>query len=154
MKLIALILIAFTSATIYSQISFNTGSTELDANLNTINADAEVDLGIFKADLSAEFNVTTKKLDYMFSIGMEAGEVYLSLEISSIANKPIDDVVKSYSANKSKGWGYIAKEMGIKPGSAEFHALKGNSKNKKEKNKGGKGNGKGNGHGNSKGKKK
>jgi hypothetical protein len=27
-------------------------------------------------------------------------------------------------ANKGKGWGVIAKNLGIKPGSAEFHALK------------------------------
>ena len=35
-----------------------------------------------------------------------------------------DQVFKIYNANKGKGWGVIAKELGIKPGSPEFHALK------------------------------
>lgn len=44
--------------------------------------------------------------------------------------------------NKSKGWGLTAKEMGIKPGSPEFKALKQKSREKskkmKAKKKGGK----------------
>ena len=44
-----------------------------------------------------------------------------------------------------------AKEMGIKPGSPEFHALKGKSKSTgKPSNGNGNGNGKGNGNGNGK----
>ena len=31
-----------------------------------------------------------------------------------------------YEQDRGQGWGVIAKRMGIKPGSAEFHALKGN----------------------------
>ena len=61
----------------------------------------------------------------------------------------IDDVIISYKKNKEKGWGVIAKEMGIKPGSPEFHALKGKTKTRKDK---GKSEGKGKGNGNSKGK--
>ena len=30
----------------------------------------------------------------------------------------------TYGAKKGQGWGAIAKDLGIKPGSAEFHALK------------------------------
>ena len=89
----------------------------------------------------------------MISLKMEPGEIYIALEIAKIANRPIDDVIKSYSANKGKGWGYIAKEMGIKPGSAEFHALKGKGKNKSSKGKKPKPN-KGNGNSNKGGKKK
>ena len=33
-------------------------------------------------------------------------------------------VKNTYQAHKGKGWGVIAKELGIKPGSREFHALK------------------------------
>jgi hypothetical protein len=32
--------------------------------------------------------------------------------------------VPTYQASKGKGWGVIAKELGIKPGSPAFHALK------------------------------
>jgi hypothetical protein len=32
--------------------------------------------------------------------------------------------MKEYQVHKGKGWGVIAKNLGIKPGSKEFHALK------------------------------
>ena len=37
---------------------------------------------------------------------------------------PLNRVLSVYRGNKKKGWGAIAKKLGIKPGSAEFHALK------------------------------
>ncbi|MCK4465819.1 MAG: hypothetical protein KAU83_08910, partial [Bacteroidales bacterium] len=66
------------------------------------------------------------------------------LELSKISGKPVDDVVEIYKVHKNKGWGYIAKQLGIKPGSPEFHKLKENVKNKgsKSKNKGAQGKGK------------
>jgi len=33
-------------------------------------------------------------------------------------------VIDSYRKNKSKGWGALARDLGIKPGSKEFKALK------------------------------
>jgi len=32
--------------------------------------------------------------------------------------------MERYRADKGKGWGVLAKSLGIKPGSKEFHALK------------------------------
>jgi hypothetical protein len=151
------LVVLFVSTLSYGQISFNTGSAELDADLNIINSDAKADLPSFKASLSAEFSVSTKKVDYMLSLNMAPGDVYVSLSISNIGGKSIDDVIDCYKTNKSKGWGYIAKEMGIKPGSPEFHALKGKGKNKSSKGKSGnsgKGNSNGKGNNGKGGKKK
>ena len=144
------------SAASFAQISFRTGSADFDASLNTINANAQVDLGAFKADLSVSFGTPRQEVDNLFSIGMEAGEVYLALELGRVTRKPIDQVIVVYKDYKSKGWGVIAKELGIKPGSAEFHALKGKAKTKSAKGKSGGGAssaGKGN-NGAGKGKKK
>jgi hypothetical protein len=33
-------------------------------------------------------------------------------------------VLEKYEAGKGRGWGALAKSLGIKPGSSEFHALK------------------------------
>jgi len=151
------LIILLSTALSFGQISFNTGSTELDANLNIINSDAKSDLPSFKASLNTEFSVSTKKVDYMLSLNMAPGEIYISLSVANIGGKPIDDVIDCYKRNKSKGWGYIAKEMGIKPGSAEFHALKGKGKNKSSKGKSGnsgKGNSNGKGNNGKGGKKK
>jgi len=116
---------------------YNTGDDELNKSLLTIDADAKLDFGAFKVDLSVSYDITEKKIEYLsVDIEMSAGDIYLSLELAKITEKSIDLVVEVYQANKTKGWGVIAKELGIKPGSPEFHALKGKAKNKGSKGKG------------------
>lgn len=76
----------------------------------------------------------------------------MCFQLGQWTNKSAEEVVKVYKANQNKGWGTLAKSLGIKPGSAEFHALKsGNlvfsgrpSSGQNEKQ--GKGKGKGKGH--------
>lgn len=135
--------ISFTA--LQAQISFSTGDTDFDADLNIINTNANADLTAFKLDITATFGTTSAVVDNMLSINMVPGEIYLAFEIAKAVSKPIDDVLVVYKKNKGKGWGVIAKEMGIKPGSDEFHALKGKAKNKKDKGNNGNGNGKANG---------
>ena len=133
MKNIFALVLIIAANSLAAQVEFKTGNTEFDADLNQINASAKLDMPAFKADLTATFGVTPKNIEYMVSINMEPGEMYIALEISSAVNKPIESVIDTYEANRDKGWGFIAKEMGIKPGSPEFHALKGKTKDKKEK---------------------
>jgi hypothetical protein len=137
MKRILLTLFTITSLNVLSaQISFNTGDATFDADLNVINTNAKTDLTAFKSDLSVSFGVSVPTIDNLFSINMAPGEVYLALEIAKTTSKPVADVVTSYKKNKGKGWGVIAQEMGIKPGSDQFHALKGKCKAKKDKGNG------------------
>jgi len=146
-KIFILIVSTFSLQFTIAQVSFNTGNVDFDADLNVINTNAKTDLGKFKTDLSVSYNVSVTEIDKLLNLGMVPGEVYLGLEIISIANRTINDLTTSYTKNKGKGWGVIAQELGIKPGSDEFHALKGKCKNKKDK---GNGNGKSNGNGNGK----
>jgi hypothetical protein len=44
--------------------------------------------------------------------------------LGEISSRPVDYVLNKYKAKKSKGWGALAKSLGIKPGSKEFHSLK------------------------------
>ena len=53
------------------------------------------------------------------------GDVYYACALAYQMRRPCGDVVKQYDSNRGQGWGVVAKRMGIKPGSAEFHALKG-----------------------------
>jgi hypothetical protein len=159
----ALMLTIGASAQKNFQLSAKSGDTELDASLNEINVKAQADVPLFKNDLKLEFGVSDSKLDNMLvSLNMSPADVYMTLETAKITKKPDDEVLKVFTANKNKGWGEIAKEMGIKPGSAEFHALKGKAKNKKGKGGGSKKGGaeqgggpseKGKGNGKGKGKK-
>jgi len=52
------------------------------------------------------------------------GDVYYACAIASIIGRPCRYVVDEYERDRGQGWGNIAKRMGIKPGSPEFHRLK------------------------------
>ncbi len=131
-QLINVFISLFVTLHLSAQISFKTGDIELETDLNTINAKAKVNFGEFKVDMAGTYNIDEKKIDYMkVELEMEPAEIYLALEIGRISNRKIDEVLEIYRLNKSKGWGFIAKKMGIKPGSDEFHLLKNRTKNNK-----------------------
>ncbi len=135
-RITTLFITLFLSILNYAQVLFNTGNQELDADLVQINADAKLDFGAFKTDLALSYNISDKKIDYLsVSVKMEPAEIYLTLEISKLCGRSIDDVVEIYKVHKNLGWGFIAKELGIKPGSPEFHRLKEQTKNRGTKGK-------------------
>ncbi len=142
-RVIVLLTALLFSVVSNAQVSFNTGNAELDTDLDEINANAKLDFGVFKANLALSYDVSEKKIDYLrISVKMEPAEIYFALELSKLSGKSIDRVVEIYDINKDKGWGFIAKELGIKPGSPEFHSLKENAKNKGKKGKSNKNKGK------------
>lgn len=126
-----------------AQLSFNTGDASLEAELNLLNDEAKKDLSSFKNQIVADFGVTKQTVQDLLDKALEPAEIILSGRIADIAGKSMEDVVSSYEKNKDKGWGQVAKDMGIKPGSPEFHALKGKSNNGKGKANGNPGKGKG-----------
>lgn len=138
--IIVVVLVSFIGQ---ANAQYNTGDTELNKSLLTIDAEAKLDFGAFKVNIGGSYDVTEKKLDYLsIELEMSAGDIYMSVEVAKITEKSLDEVVTVYTANKNKGWGVIAKELGIKPGSPEFHALKGNAKGKGNNKSKGKGKGK------------
>ena len=74
------------------------------------------------------------------------------LRLGEMSRQPTDYVIRQYRSGKGKGWGALAKSLGIKPGSSEFHALKKGNDLYDEKDRGG-GDQKGKGKGKDKGKK-
>lgn len=52
------------------------------------------------------------------------GDVYYACTLAQVIGRPCRYVVDEWSANHGQGWGAVAKRLGIKPGSAEFHRLK------------------------------
>ena len=96
----------------------------LDSFLGEIDVTARADLGAFKADLRLSFGASDSKIDGLFEVMSAPSDVYICLRIGEVADQPIDRVVAEYQKHKGQGWGVIAKNLGIKPGSDEFHALK------------------------------
>ncbi len=118
----------------------NTGDTEMNGVLKDVNTNAKKDMNVFTNDISTKFGVPKGKIEQANKI-MNPGDVFMAAQVASATNKPFDEVTKTFQAHKDKGWGEIAKELGIKPGSPEFHAMKKSMKSH--------GNSNGKGHGNS-----
>lgn len=52
------------------------------------------------------------------------GDVYLACALASIIGRPCRYVADIWERDHAQGWGNVAKSLGIKPGSPEFHRLK------------------------------
>jgi len=142
--------------------TYKSGDATLDANLKSITIEANKDMVTFKANVVTTYSTSLTNVNSLFSAGMTAGDVVISFEIIKLTKKPITEVIRVYKVSKTKGWGAMAKELGIKPGSKEFHAMKascGKNKDKVNKKKATPskatpakttGNGKSNGNGNGK----
>jgi len=141
---------------IVTMMGFSTiAHADLDIFLSNLNVEAKADIGGFNVKLSSQFNVPLPQVQAVIKSVDTSADAFMCLQLSEMTNKPPEVVVQTYKANKGKGWGAIAKELGIKPGSAEFHALK-NGDFELNGGKGGKGSkgGGGSGKGHGKGKHK
>lgn len=113
--------------------AINTGISDLDADLNEVDALANKDIQAFTNMIATDYNTTVSAVNNIISAGLKPAEALLAFEVGSIMNIPVNKVVDTYKSNKSKGWGFVAMQLGIKPGSPEFHQLKGKCKSDKDK---------------------
>ena len=125
----------------------------LDDFLSSVNVQARVDLPGFSAKVSTQFGVPVTQVQAVLQTVHEPADAFMIFQLGQFAKAPSDRVIEVYKPNKKKGWGAIAKELGIKPGSAEFHALKsgdlhftGAPAGSNDSSGKGKGKGKGKGH--------
>ena len=89
-----------------------------------INIKAEADPSGFRAKLCTRFQVGDAQVSAVLSNVDKPADAYMVMRLGEMSNKPPEYVVKEYKQRKGKGWGALAKSLGIKPGSKEFHALK------------------------------
>ena len=110
--------------------------------MDVFNATAQADPTGYKQRLADRFNVGQATIGDVLHVAKNPADAYMLFRLGEVTSTPTDQVIKKYNAEKDKGWGALAKSMGIKPGSAEFHALKngedlyGSKGNGKDKNKG------------------
>ena len=113
------------------------GDKELDAALGNLNAQAKADRDSFIADLSINYGVPKIEIEKLIlNVKMSLADVYMTVKIGNLIRKPLPIVVDEYKANRGRGWGVIAQNLGIKPGSAAFHALKNGASDELGKAKG------------------
>ena len=131
---------------------------DLDAFLKDLNISAHADRSGFIAQLGARFHIGQADIDVLLSNVGSPADAAMVLWLGEVSHQSRDRVLQVYREKKSQGWGAVAKRLGIKPGSSEFHALKegkldfnpsGNEQANSEKHRG---SGMGKEHGKGKGK--
>lgn len=142
MRYLFLLVFTLSSYIISAQELFLAGNIYLDSDMRAVNRQASLNISTFNNDMRLSYNVSSSKLNYMaVDLNMAPADIYLSLELARVRRVPVDRVITVYRSQRSNGWGAIAKELGIKPGSAEFHRLKqGGNNGKKGNGNNGKGN--------------
>ena len=85
---------------------------------------AAADVSGFRSRLTTRFNIGAVQIDAVLSQVDRFGDAYMVLRLGEMSRQPLDVVLDKYRTKKRHGWGVLAKSLGIKPGSSEFHALK------------------------------
>lgn len=92
--------------------------------LKDFSVQAQLDPSGFKARLATRFNIGDVQVNAVLSNVPDPADAYMVLRLGEMSSKPAEYVIEQYKSGKHKGWGALAKSLGIKPGSSEFHALK------------------------------
>jgi len=92
--------------------------------LKNLDVKAKTDLSDFKVSIGTRFRIGDSQIKFVLSNVDRPADSYMVLRLSELSHRPVNDVLKVYKSDHGKGWGVIAKRLGIKPGSKEFHALK------------------------------
>lgn len=104
-----------------------TGDAWVDTQLGDINVFARGDSNRFIDDVVVSFGAPRYLVsEYLVDRRWAPGDIYYGCAIAYQLRIPCADVLRDYGQNHGQGWGVIAQRLGIKPGSAAFHALKGN----------------------------
>jgi hypothetical protein len=118
-KKIILLILLIASFSAYSQKS---GFRSFRSSANRIGTQ---DPALFTRMLARQHNLNESAIsDLHKKFHSNWGDLAVGLEMGNLSRKPMNTVVDVYE--KNQGWGNIAKDLGIKPGSQEFHRMKRN----------------------------
>ncbi len=115
--------IVFTGLMVFLFFSSSALAGDFDW-LKDLNVRAEADPSGFRAQLAARFKIGNAEINTVIGNVERPADAYMVLRLGEMSHQPTDYVIKQYRSGKGRGWGVLAKSLGIKPGSREFHALK------------------------------
>ena len=113
----------FVLSFLLSLISSNVMAADFDW-FRDLNTRARANIQEFRARIGARFKIGNVEIDAVLENYEDPADAYIALRLGEMSGYPIARVTEQYRSHKGKGWGVIAKNLGIKPGSDEFHALK------------------------------
>lgn len=92
--------------------------------MRNMNITAQADPSGFRTRLSTKFNLGDTQVKVILGNVERPADAYMVLRLGQLTSKPTSYVIQRYKALQGKGWGVLAKDLGIKPGSQQFKALK------------------------------
>jgi hypothetical protein len=112
--------------TAFGIVLLGAGLAHADLNdyIRSVNVSAEGNIGGYRTQLGVHYGASGPTLDLAFRSVDSPAEVAVLLWLGQRSSKPMETVVAVYKKQKGQGWGALAQSLGIKPGSADFHALK------------------------------
>jgi hypothetical protein len=102
-----------------------TGDRGFDSILQNLNASAISDPDAYYRQLSVRQGISEHDLRLAkdrYDLGYS--DLYMASALARAKNRSFLGVAEDFHENHGKGWGVMAREMGIRPGSDEFHAMK------------------------------
>lgn len=108
--------------------------------MSSLNTRYRSDSTLLHTNLNERFNVGEAIVSNVIKSVANPSDAYMVLKLAEMSGVSPKNVLQKYDTNKEKGWGAMAQSLGIKPGSAEFKALKAghdidrSKKNSKDKN--------------------
>lgn len=92
--------------------------------MDHLSIEASADATGFQYRLATRFQVGGTDIDLVIGNVNQPADAYMVFRLGELSHRPTVEVLRIYHRYQSKGWGVIAKQLNIKPGSAAFHALK------------------------------
>lgn len=120
MKTIKILVCTFLMCSILAPVSM---AGDFDW-INDFNIKAEADPSGFKAKLETRFNIGGAEVNAVLSTVDNSADAYILFRLGEMSGQPTQEIIRKYKSGNRKGWGVLAKNLGIKPGSKEFKALK------------------------------
>jgi len=96
----------------------------LNVFLNDLNQQAATDRHRYNTRLNNQFNIPFSRTESIVRSVDSPAHTFMLFQLGVMSGKPFDTIFNTYKKDRKKGWGAMAQQLGIKPGSPEFHALK------------------------------
>ena len=101
-----------------------TKTQDLEDEITQMNQAGQEDLTALLTRMSTQYNVELSVLLDLSAQGYSPGQLWLALEITATSDTTLANALVLVGETEGQGWGVLAQALGVKPGSAEFFALK------------------------------
>ena len=106
-----------------------TGDRRLNSLLGKIDTRAAAEPDVFFHRLSQRHDIPEQEIRQAKERnGLGYGDIYMATALSKISKKPVGAIAEDFRQNPGRGWGVMAMNLGIKPGSPEFKQMKTNAR--------------------------